>query len=106
MGLCWPLYNDDRGVDFRVPVIIRQDLFSCGSTLWALQDLVQTRAQYSDMAVCLRISGSAPQLVLASLLRRLFLVDTFCFNFFVCSRMKVSYQVLPLGKLVGFSIEV
>ena len=46
-GIPATLYKDGRGVDFKVPVIIRHDLFSSGSTLCAWHDLVHTGAQYS-----------------------------------------------------------
>ena len=84
-------YSDVRGVGRRFPVITRQALFSSALTFFAWQEFPQTAQQYSAVeyerarAVVLRVVGSAPQLEFASLERRLFLVATLPFTFFVCS---------------------
>ena len=72
-------YRAGRGVDLRTPVMIRYALCNSASILWAWPDLSHTGAQYSAVewhsarAVCLKVFGSAPHFVVASLLSRLFL---------------------------------
>lgn len=85
------LYKAGRGVDRNVLVITRPDLFSSELTLCAWHGLAHTRTQYSEVeqykliAVCLRVSGSVPQLLLTSLLRKLFLDASFSLSLTICS---------------------
>ena len=86
----------------RLPVMIRQALFSSASTFFAWQDFDQTGEQYSAVekqsarAVDLIVLGFAPQLEFASLLRRLFLVATFALTFLACSlNERVRSSVTP-----------
>ena len=95
-------YSDGSGVGRRLPVTMRQALFNSELTFFAWKDFPHTGQQYSAVeyeradAVVLKVAGSVPQLELASLASRLFLVAVFPFVFLVCSAYdKVLSSVTP-----------
>jgi hypothetical protein len=104
-----------RGVDFKVPVIIRSVVFNCASILFTCALFLQTGQQYPAVKYTRaspathRVCAFAPQLVPASLCIMLFLVFNFCRNFSMCClKVRDESRVTPIVYffLVGACVRI